>query len=1092
MAAYEEDIFVPMSVKERTRLLNAGQPDRAIKPMRISKSEPAGQETSASAPGEAPSRPNSWQFGAKSEEIFRATKSGVFDMAGKGKSSFLVATDSIKELAVRPKSSNDITTYDRKEPVATDLSADAEGTAAHYLKHEGGQSQKRAIKAFPKWRLDFDHLAVSFTRKSTQILELTQNQIERQISEQFEIVKTKSQSAIETVATASEPVRSGFGNVSNAVMKVITDNMSDDLSDFMSKVRGNPGICSKCNSFRIQEWRTASDIEHVFRTPLERVLYHSNWCRLCGYLLRNLGASSNDPFRHGQVQPYLQDHLKGMSFQEWVDKGNFKTDRNWAFGYGKDKHESHLHYLDGATVNQKHMNSAAQLIPIMVKAAVAVHSRSNPTTQQRARIPTRSTQSHAAEERRKERQKKRAAETADGNLVHPLECFLTISVRTIKDLLHSGQVKVALHGYGRGFGAQLAKLAEFSLRMEAQPSFGTPDIPLRYGHILDSKCIDLSSGALWLLDCESNHGTRCSQQIWSSSVQPPPSLRVIDVQNFCVVSLQNLPELLKSIPDLPELRFVALSYVWGTPGIETLKLSSSNVEKLSQKNGLLKYSQLIPTTVKDAIDVVKELGERYLWVDALCIVQDVDDDEKHHQIAAMDWLYSKALLTITAADGLNSMSGLCGVRENSRSIKQDYVQIRPGIRFLTPIEVEQDLDSTAWNSRAWTFQERLLSKRLLIFKSGQMIWHCRSTTAHEDMPAADTGAAYQPLRWLKLEKQSLTKIDGSVMMFPDESFHLIRSETFKQYASLIGQYTHRQMTNDGDMLNALGGLLHIFRQFFKFPMRFGLPEILFDVALLWQPREKLAPRKSGARLKFPSWSWAGWKGRVKYEEPFDVGINENGSLRRVPLADSEKRREERIRPLIRWHFRHKLSDEIRPLNKSGWGIPLFGKAIPAEWDKDPFVSIPIEERPMSLDVADLSNAMLANLDDHHLLFWTTTQASFQLGSPISQYNDIGKNLKNPPSCYKILNAASDNVGMLRLDGYGPQLMNETHELIVISETQYYGLDIEPANIDGFPLYVVMLIGWNATRSAARRLGLGTVDKLEWRKARPQAKIICLE
>lgn len=900
----------------------------------------------------------------------------------------------------------------------------------------------------------------------------------------------KSQIAMDGVATATKPVRTGFGNATKAtghyiqasVMKIITDNMSDDLSDFMSRLRGNQGICTKCKGFLFQQWQTASDVVVVFKTPLERVLYHSNWCRLCGYLLRNLCQPGNDPLRHSQVAPYLQTHLQGMTFKAWVERGHRHTDHNWPFGYGKEKHEGGFHYLAPSTVNQQNKDPAVlvtkHLIPLMVKAAVAAHSRETTTSQQKAQNFSASAKK-LAEDRKKNRDK----ETAAGNLVYPLECFLTISIRTTRDPMRSGQVKVRLYGYGRGFGAKLAKVAEFSLRMETEPSFGTPEIPLRYGRVLDTKSIDLSLGATWLHDCESNHGSHCSEQVWSSSVQPPPSLRVIDVQSLSVIN----------VPNLHELRFVALSYVWGNPGIETLKLSSSNIGKLSRKNGLLEFFQWIPRTIKDAIDVVKAIGERYLWVDALCIVQDVDDDEKHHQIAAMDWLYSKAVLTVVAADGLTSMDGLRGVREGSRSIQQDFVQISDEIRLLTPIQVPQDLDTTMWNSRAWTFQERLLSKRLLIFKSGQMTWHCRGAIAHEDMPAVDTGVPYKPLRWLSLEKQYLAsdgKIDGSIMIFPDQSTHIIRSETFKQYAKLLSQYTHRQMTNDGDILNALGGLLHIFRQFFKFPMRYGLPEILFDVALLWQPAEKLVPRRTG---KFPSWSWAGWKGRVRYEEPFDAVIDENlGTLRRVLLAENEKRREERIRPLIRWHIRHKLSDELRPLNKSGWGIPLFGKTIPEEWDKDPFASVPIEERPMSLDVSDLPSTMLSNLDDHHLVFWTTIVESFQLGSSASQDSDRIMNPKKPPLRYNILNKASKNVGTLLLDGYGPHRLTERHEFLAIAEAQYYGLDFEPGNIDGYPLYIVMLVEWNETRSAARRLGLGRVDKLDWQKARPRAKIVCLE
>jgi hypothetical protein len=59
------------------------------------------------------------------------------------------------------------------------------------------------------------------------------------------------------------------------------------------------------------------------------------------------------------------------------------------------------------------------------------------------------------------------------------------------------------------------------------------------------------------------------------------------------------------------------------------------------------------------------------------------------------------------------------------------------------------------------------------------------------------------------------------MVFRDKTTHLVRSETFKQYAKLIEEYTHRRLTNDSDVLNALEDLLHIFRQCFGLSMRSG-------------------------------------------------------------------------------------------------------------------------------------------------------------------------------------------------------------------------------------------------------------------------------
>lgn len=48
----------------------------------------------------------------------------------------------------------------------------------------------------------------------------------------------------------------------------------------------------------------------------------------------------------------------------------------------------------------------------------------------------------------------------------------------------------------------------------------------------------------------------------------------------------------------------------------------------------------LPGTIEDAIRLTSSLGYRYLWIDALCIVQDDPISEKKRHLGRMDAIYN--------------------------------------------------------------------------------------------------------------------------------------------------------------------------------------------------------------------------------------------------------------------------------------------------------------------------------------------------------------------------------------------------------------------------------------------------------------------
>jgi hypothetical protein len=143
---------------------------------------------------------------------------------------------------------------------------------------------------------------------------------------------------------------------------------------------------------------------------------------------------------------------------------------------------------------------------------------------------------------------------------------------------------------------------------------------------------------------------------------------------------------------------VALSYVWGEdPFFRTTK---SEFTSLQRKGGLRESHIILPKTIKDAMLVVEMIGERFLWVDSLCIIQD-DAAHKKEMISAMGSLYMHSLLTIVAMTGCNADAGL---------FRSDHTNFWQGEKFdedlwLLPVPLYRGMGTRSeWfhERRGWT------------------------------------------------------------------------------------------------------------------------------------------------------------------------------------------------------------------------------------------------------------------------------------------------------------------------------------------------------------------------------------------------------
>ncbi|KAF4615544.1 hypothetical protein G7Y89_g15317 [Cudoniella acicularis] len=342
--------------------------------------------------------------------------------------------------------------------------------------------------------------------------------------------------------------------------------------------------------------------------------------------------------------------------------------------------------------------------------------------------------------------------------------------------------------------------------------------------------VDLSLLKGWLEFCNINHRTLCGK----FGPRLPQGFRVIDCLTRRIVSWETVAR--------PK-SYIALSYVWGNHVKDATTSKDSPLGPLH-------------ATIEDAILLTTGLGYQYLWIDRYCISQD-NPIEKQLQIQNMNTIYEQSVVTIIAAAGDDPYYGLPGVSATPRK-SQPHVKIGSRTLISTPYAKNEILQSK-WNSRGWTYQEGLLSRRRLVFTDTQIYFQCNSMHCLESI--------YAPLEILHTFKNNRMRDQVEMSrVFPLRGL----GKYPKHLADRLNEYLERSLTFEKDILDAFRGILTAFEREFSSPVKSfcGIPIFCGTLStvnlealvfgLSWSPRYK-DDRKPKRRLGFPSWTWAGWE-----------------------------------------------------------------------------------------------------------------------------------------------------------------------------------------------------------------------------------------
>jgi hypothetical protein len=398
--------------------------------------------------------------------------------------------------------------------------------------------------------------------------------------------------------------------------------------------------------------------------------------------------------------------------------------------------------------------------------------------------------------------------------------------------------------------------------------------------LLDYNCaayidVDPASDALitqikkWLQECKEND-PNCSP--------PPPyklPYRVLDVG-----PPDGSQDPILSIGANRPGEYATLSYRWGIGCNLT-----TTMETIDERTRGIAMA-LLPGTVRDSVVVARKLGFRYLWVDALCIIQDSAEDWTEHSVLMAE-IYRDASLNIAADCAMDAADGFLKPRNPLEVRSCVHHRLFTGAsepHAICPVlpATNDGVTNGALASRGWILQERALSRRIVHWTANEVAWECNGMQATERLPGQNrwTGSTIDFSAGATIKSSALvghpikrSDYDGTRLavqaMFENGTgdSSAVKPGTqpdFAAWCDLAAEYSGRTLTKSEDTLPAIASLAKAFHRSIGNDMIYiaGLWSQDIVRELIWSCRSREDTTLKARDL--PSFSWASTREPVEF------------------------------------------------------------------------------------------------------------------------------------------------------------------------------------------------------------------------------------